>query len=138
MQRVISCNNEFLPNNDKSRIAQKIDSLENHTSSLNCEKLTEEPYTVTLLKDNSVQNSIKRKIGETTTELSPSRLRKKSHVDKDMYLNTGILETLLTKLCKHNDSWPFLSPVSREKVPDYDLVKNAMDLDTMRSHFSIK
>ncbi|XP_076442628.1 LOW QUALITY PROTEIN: bromodomain adjacent to zinc finger domain protein 1A-like [Babylonia areolata] len=43
-------------------------------------------------------------------------------------------EDLLQELIRHNDAWPFLSPVDKKLVPDYyDVIQNPMDLSTIRN-----
>ncbi|CAG8956660.1 hypothetical protein HYFRA_00012204 [Hymenoscyphus fraxineus] len=42
------------------------------------------------------------------------------------------LASLLQAMQKHPSSWPFLSPISKDEVPDYyDVIQEAMDLGTM-------
>lgn len=44
------------------------------------------------------------------------------------------LEELLSDIRHHRDSWPFLSPVTKEEVPDYyDIISNPMDFGTIKS-----
>ena len=46
-----------------------------------------------------------------------------------------ILE-LLNDIKKNRDSWPFLSPVTKEEVPDYyDYISQPMDFGTIRKKF---
>ncbi|XP_011630089.1 bromodomain adjacent to zinc finger domain protein 1A isoform X2 [Pogonomyrmex barbatus] len=43
------------------------------------------------------------------------------------------LQELLTDVWHHKDSWPFLSPVTKEEVPDYhDIISNPMDFGTIK------
>ncbi|XP_065225060.1 transcription initiation factor TFIID subunit 1 isoform X2 [Planococcus citri] len=43
-----------------------------------------------------------------------------------------ILETILNKLKKMSESWPFIKPVDKKQVVDYyDIVKRPMDLETI-------
>jgi len=48
-------------------------------------------------------------------------------------LDTGTLEQLLRNLQRHEDSWPFVRPVSLASAPDYHLlVKNPTNLEKIR------
>ncbi len=41
---------------------------------------------------------------------------------------------LLKELEEHEDSWPFLEPVDKKKVPGYyKVIKKAMDFSTVKS-----
>lgn len=43
-------------------------------------------------------------------------------------------EEIVNDLMKHEDSWPFLRPVSKKMVPDYyDIIKEPMDFSTIRN-----
>ncbi|XP_078034586.1 ATP-dependent chromatin assembly factor large subunit isoform X2 [Augochlora pura] len=43
------------------------------------------------------------------------------------------LQDLLTDIRHHRDSWPFLSPVTKDEVPDYhDIITNPMDFGTIK------
>ncbi|EZA54009.1 Bromodomain adjacent to zinc finger domain protein 1A [Ooceraea biroi] len=43
------------------------------------------------------------------------------------------LQELLTDVRHHRDSWPFLSPVTKNEVPDYhDIISNPMDFGTIK------
>ncbi|XP_076638014.1 ATP-dependent chromatin assembly factor large subunit isoform X2 [Colletes latitarsis] len=43
------------------------------------------------------------------------------------------LPELLADIRHHRDSWPFLSPVTRDEVPDYhDIISNPMDFGTIK------
>ncbi|KAL6434938.1 hypothetical protein ACFW04_005240 [Cataglyphis niger] len=43
------------------------------------------------------------------------------------------LQELLTDIRHHRDSWPFLSPVTKDEVPDYhDIISNPMDFGTIK------
>ncbi|XP_070159945.1 bromodomain adjacent to zinc finger domain protein 1A isoform X2 [Polyergus mexicanus] len=43
------------------------------------------------------------------------------------------LQELLTDIRHHKDSWPFLSPVTKDEVPDYhDIISNPMDFGTIK------
>ncbi|XP_034176912.2 ATP-dependent chromatin assembly factor large subunit isoform X2 [Osmia lignaria lignaria] len=45
----------------------------------------------------------------------------------------GRLQELLTDVMHHRDSWPFLSPVTKDEVPDYhDIISNPMDFGTIK------
>ncbi|XP_017891617.1 bromodomain adjacent to zinc finger domain protein 1A isoform X2 [Ceratina calcarata] len=44
------------------------------------------------------------------------------------------LQELLSDIRHHRDSWPFLSPVTKDEVPDYhDIISNPMDFGTIKS-----
>ncbi|XP_020291098.1 bromodomain adjacent to zinc finger domain protein 1A isoform X3 [Pseudomyrmex gracilis] len=44
------------------------------------------------------------------------------------------LQDLLTDIKHHRDSWPFLSPVTKEEVPDYhSIISNPMDFGTIKT-----
>ncbi|KYN28417.1 Bromodomain adjacent to zinc finger domain protein 1A [Trachymyrmex cornetzi] len=43
------------------------------------------------------------------------------------------LQELLAEIWHHRDSWPFLSPVRKDEVPDYhDIISNPMDFGTIK------
>ncbi|EFN82387.1 Bromodomain adjacent to zinc finger domain protein 1A [Harpegnathos saltator] len=43
------------------------------------------------------------------------------------------LQELLSDIRHHRDSWPFLSPVTKDEVPDYhDIISNPMDFGTIK------
>lgn len=43
------------------------------------------------------------------------------------------LQELLTNIRHHRESWPFLSPVRKDEVPDYhDIISNPMDFGTIK------
>ncbi|KZC06179.1 Bromodomain adjacent to zinc finger domain protein 1A [Dufourea novaeangliae] len=43
------------------------------------------------------------------------------------------LQDLLTDIRHHRDSWPFLSPVTKDEVPDYhEIISNPMDFGTIK------
>ncbi|XP_018401590.1 PREDICTED: bromodomain adjacent to zinc finger domain protein 1A isoform X3 [Cyphomyrmex costatus] len=43
------------------------------------------------------------------------------------------LQELLIEIWHHRDSWPFLSPVKKDEVPDYhDIISNPMDFGTIK------
>lgn len=43
------------------------------------------------------------------------------------------LQELLLDIRHHRDSWPFLSPVTKDEVPDYhDIISNPMDFGTIK------
>lgn len=43
------------------------------------------------------------------------------------------LQELLNDIRHHRDSWPFLSPVTKDEVPDYhDIISNPMDFGTIK------
>ncbi|CAK9822646.1 Bromodomain adjacent to zinc finger domain protein 1A [Anthophora retusa] len=43
------------------------------------------------------------------------------------------LQELLSDITHHRDSWPFLSPVTKDEVPDYhDIISNPMDFGTIK------
>ncbi|XP_076235164.1 ATP-dependent chromatin assembly factor large subunit isoform X2 [Calliopsis andreniformis] len=43
------------------------------------------------------------------------------------------LQELLSDIRHHKDSWPFLSPVTKDEVPDYhDIISNPMDFGTIK------
>ncbi|XP_050590539.1 bromodomain adjacent to zinc finger domain protein 1A isoform X4 [Bombus affinis] len=45
----------------------------------------------------------------------------------------GRLQELLSDIRHHRDSWPFLSPVTKDEVPDYhDIISNPMDFGTIK------
>ncbi|XP_061930986.1 bromodomain adjacent to zinc finger domain protein 1A isoform X2 [Apis cerana] len=45
----------------------------------------------------------------------------------------GRLQELLSDIKQHRDSWPFLSPVTKDEVPDYhDIISNPMDFGTIK------
>lgn len=47
---------------------------------------------------------------------------------------TTQLKELLADVMKHVDSWPFLTPVTTDEVPDYyEYIKNPMDFGTIKT-----
>ncbi|XP_014471104.1 PREDICTED: bromodomain adjacent to zinc finger domain protein 1A isoform X3 [Dinoponera quadriceps] len=47
------------------------------------------------------------------------------------------LQELLSDIRHHRDSWPFLSPVTKDEVPDYhDIISNPMDFGTIKFKLS--
>lgn len=45
----------------------------------------------------------------------------------------GFLRVLLAELERHQDSWPFLTPVNLKSVPGYrKVIKKPMDFSTIR------
>jgi len=44
------------------------------------------------------------------------------------------LQDLLNDIRHHRDSWPFMSPVTKDEVPDYhDIISNPMDFGTIKN-----
>ncbi|XP_067206376.1 bromodomain adjacent to zinc finger domain protein 1A isoform X2 [Linepithema humile] len=47
------------------------------------------------------------------------------------------LQDLLNDIRHHRDSWPFMSPVTKDEVPDYhDIISNPMDFGTIKTKLS--
>lgn len=43
------------------------------------------------------------------------------------------LQELLADITHHRDSWPFLTPVTKDEVPDYhEIIKTPMDFGTIK------
>ncbi|XP_076350860.1 bromodomain adjacent to zinc finger domain protein 1A-like isoform X2 [Tachypleus tridentatus] len=53
---------------------------------------------------------------------------------EELLLDYKACDEILSELCHHPESWPFLRPVSRKEVPDYHtIIKKPMDLGTIRT-----
>jgi hypothetical protein len=45
----------------------------------------------------------------------------------------ALLQELVSDVTRHRDSWPFLSPVTKDEVPDYyDYISEPMDFGTIK------
>lgn len=67
----------------------------------------------------------------TNQRLSSTR---RSRITDDLLLDNVTVHKLLDEVCKNENSWPFLRPVSRHEVPDYyKVIKNPMDLAKIKS-----
>lgn len=67
----------------------------------------------------------------TNQRLSSSR---RSRANEDLLLDMVTIHKLLDEVCKNDNAWPFLRPVSRHEVPDYyKVIKSPMDLAKIKS-----
>ncbi|XP_043271463.1 bromodomain adjacent to zinc finger domain protein 1A isoform X2 [Venturia canescens] len=69
---------------------------------------------------------------EETTARQTRRTTKRAAFEEKS--TTTQLKELLADVMKHVDSWPFLTPVTIDEVPDYyDYIKNPMDFGTIKT-----
>lgn len=55
-----------------------------------------------------------------------------------MPLDNKVLQELLGKIMKEDNSWPFLRPVSQAEVPDYyKIIKQPMDFAKIKSKLNV-
>lgn len=71
------------------------------------------------------------------TELRQTRSSKRAaeNMQEDGTIKGSMtkLQELLADIRHHRDSWPFLSPVTKDEVPDYhDIISNPMDFGTIK------
>ncbi|XP_024873934.1 bromodomain adjacent to zinc finger domain protein 1A-like isoform X1 [Temnothorax curvispinosus] len=68
------------------------------------------------------------------TRRATKRAAEIEHGDKNSIRGSmAKLQELLTDIKHHRDSWPFLSPVTKDEVPDYhDIISNPMDFGTIK------
>ena len=64
-------------------------------------------------------------------------IKKKEKIIIDQDTLNQSFKQVLSLLIEHQSSWPFQQPVSLEEAEDYyDIIKNPMDLSTMRSNIN--
>lgn len=69
---------------------------------------------------------------------SVTRDRRSHATDNDLPLHNVILYDLLEEISKHNDSWPFNRPVSKQEVPDYyNIITIPMDFAKIKSRLNL-
>lgn len=73
---------------------------------------------------------------DTEPRLTRRATKRAAEQEEDKHSIKGrmvILQELLTDIRHHRDSWPFLSPVTKDEVPDYhDIISNPMDFGTIK------
>ncbi|XP_061131934.1 bromodomain adjacent to zinc finger domain protein 2B isoform X2 [Syngnathus typhle] len=89
-------------------------------------------------KKSSKDNSRNRKSEEASTALpgpnqeSPVCV-KRAKTARDNNRDLGLCRVLLAELERHQDAWPFLTPVNLKSVPGYKkVIKKPMDFSTIR------
>lgn len=84
-------------------------------------------------------NGDERRSSRRKAETSPQNNQRlsstrRSRVNDDLLLDNVSIHKLLDDVCKNENSWPFLRPVSRHEVPDYHrVIKHPMDLAKIKS-----
>lgn len=84
-------------------------------------------------------NGEERRSSRRKTDSSPPSSQRmsssrRSRAAEDLLLDNVSCIKLLDEVCKNENSWPFLRPVSRHEVPDYyKVIKNPMDLAKIKS-----
>ncbi|XP_076392535.1 ATP-dependent chromatin assembly factor large subunit isoform X2 [Megachile rotundata] len=71
----------------------------------------------------------------TSEDTEPRKTRRatKRAIEEQEDKGMGGLQELLTDIMHHRDSWPFLSPVTKDEVPDYhDIISKPMDFGTIK------
>ncbi|XP_072321874.1 bromodomain adjacent to zinc finger domain protein 2B isoform X16 [Eucyclogobius newberryi] len=99
----------------------------------------EEPASAnTTPKKGAKDNNRKRKIEESSpappaaNQESPASV-KRAKTARDNNRDLGLCRVLLAELERHQDAWPFLSPVNLKSVPGYKkVIKKPMDFSTIR------
>ncbi|XP_043486491.1 bromodomain adjacent to zinc finger domain protein 1A isoform X3 [Polistes fuscatus] len=67
------------------------------------------------------------------TRRATKRAAENNQEDKTVKGYMTKLQDLLLDIRHHRDSWPFLSPVTKDEVPDYhDIISNPMDFGTIK------
>ncbi|XP_014602713.1 PREDICTED: bromodomain adjacent to zinc finger domain protein 1A isoform X3 [Polistes canadensis] len=67
------------------------------------------------------------------TRRATKRAAENNQEDKTIKGYMTKLQDLLLDIRHHRDSWPFLSPVTKDEVPDYhDIISNPMDFGTIK------
>ncbi|KAK2853858.1 hypothetical protein Q5P01_006519 [Channa striata] len=89
-------------------------------------------------KKGAKDTSRKRKIEETSLALTASNQEspvcvKRAKTARDNNRDLGLCRVLLAELERHQDAWPFLTPVNLKSVPGYKkVIKKPMDFSTIR------
>uniref|UniRef100_A0A3Q1IRK5 Bromodomain adjacent to zinc finger domain, 2Ba n=1 Tax=Anabas testudineus TaxID=64144 RepID=A0A3Q1IRK5_ANATE len=89
-------------------------------------------------KKGAKDTSRKRKTEETSPVLSASNQEspvcvKRAKTARDNNRDLGLCRVLLAELERHQDAWPFLTPVNLKSVPGYKkVIKKPMDFSTIR------
>lgn len=92
-------------------------------------------WSCTKCKDKK-RNATKDSSASDDTEPRQTRRATKRAAEGDKNSIQGSmtrLQELLAEIWHHRDSWPFLSPVRKDEVPDYhDIISNPMDFGTIK------
>lgn len=89
-------------------------------------------------KKNAKDTSRKRKTEESSPALPPANQEspasvKRAKTARDNNRDLGLCRVLLAELERHQDAWPFLTPVNLKSVPGYKkVIKKPMDFSTIR------
>ncbi|XP_029313194.1 bromodomain adjacent to zinc finger domain protein 2B isoform X4 [Cottoperca gobio] len=89
-------------------------------------------------KKGAKDTSRKRKTGESSPALPVANQEipvcvKRAKTAKDNNRDLGLCRVLLAELERHQDAWPFLTPVNQKSVPGYrKVIKKPMDFSTIR------
>uniref|UniRef100_A0A087YDD1 Bromodomain adjacent to zinc finger domain, 2Ba n=1 Tax=Poecilia formosa TaxID=48698 RepID=A0A087YDD1_POEFO len=89
-------------------------------------------------KKGSKDTSRKRKTEEASPALIPANQEspvcvKRAKTARDNNRDLGLCRVLLAELERHQDAWPFLTPVNLKSVPGYrKVIKKPMDFSTIR------
>lgn len=69
---------------------------------------------------------------------SISSRRSQRRSNSNLPLDNKVLQELLGKIVKEDNSWPFLRPVSQAEVPDYyKIIKKPMDFAKIKSNLNV-
>ncbi|CAK6970761.1 bromodomain adjacent to zinc finger domain protein 2B-like isoform X3 [Scomber scombrus] len=89
-------------------------------------------------KKGAKDNSRKRKTEESSPALPAANQEgpvcvKRAKTARDNNRDLGLCRVLLAELERHQDAWPFLTPVNLKSVPGYKkVIKKPMDFSTIR------
>ncbi|KAI3377510.1 hypothetical protein L3Q82_008683, partial [Scortum barcoo] len=89
-------------------------------------------------KKGAKDTSRKRKTEESSPALPPANQEspvcvKRAKTARDNNRDLGLCRVLLAELERHQDAWPFLTPVNLKSVPGYrKVIKKPMDFSTIR------